>query len=53
MNEFGNDFTTLRNHKTREQELIVRAENERIAKMLRNAVERPVRRALRINNNVR
>lgn len=53
MNEFGNDFTTLRNHKVREQELINRAENERIAKSLRDVLERPLRRAVRINNNAR
>jgi len=53
MNEFGNDFTTMRNHKVREQELLNRAENERIVKTLRDAFERPIRRAVRINNNAR
>ncbi len=53
MNEFNNDYTMMRNHKTREQELLTRAEHERIAKTLRDAIERPIRRAVRINNNAR
>ncbi len=51
MNGFENTFTVLSVHKTREHELIERAENERKAKSLREEVSYRVRNTLRINND--
>jgi hypothetical protein len=51
MNNFGHDLTSLMVHQARQQELIEQAENERLAKSVRQKVEHRVRRALRINND--
>jgi|GEM_PF-5126409 len=51
MNTFDNDYNAMTLHKTREQELIAQAENERKAKTLREAATRRIRRIVRGNSN--
>jgi len=51
MNGFENTYSVLSVHKTREHELIERAENERKAKSLREKISYRVRHSLRINND--
>lgn len=51
VNNFDNDFNAMILHKTREQELLAQAENQRKAKSLREEITYRIRRGIRINNN--
>ncbi|MEM9952609.1 MAG: hypothetical protein AAF846_13470 [Chloroflexota bacterium] len=51
MNNFDHDYTAMSIHKSREQELLSRAEENRKAKSLREQITYRVRRAIRINND--
>lgn len=51
MNTFENDYSAMVLHKSREQELMSQAENERKARTLREEAIRYVRRIIRSDNN--
>ncbi len=51
MDNFNNDYNAMTLHKSREQELIAQAENERKAKTLRETFSHRVRRIIGKNNN--
>ena len=51
MNGFENTYAALTVHKTRERELLARAENERHARSLREEINYHMRHVLRINND--
>ncbi len=51
MDNFSNDYNVMTLHKSREQELIAQAENERKAKTLRETFSHRVRRIVSKNTN--
>jgi len=51
MENFNSEFAAMNIHKSREQELLAQAENDRKVKSLREKLTFRVRRAIRINND--
>ncbi|GAB5493123.1 MAG: hypothetical protein Phog2KO_33380 [Phototrophicaceae bacterium] len=51
MDNFNNEYNVMAIHKSREQELIAQAENERKAKTLRETLAHRVRRVISKTNN--
>lgn len=49
--EIYNEYTAYMLQKARQQEMLSQAENQRLVASLRREVLRPIRRALRINND--
>lgn len=51
MDIFNSEFAAMSLHKSREQELLAQAENERKAKSLKQKIAFRVRRTIRVNND--